>query len=134
MKKSAVAFIATFLFIVSLQPAALAANVIQDGNKRTPYGTMEGVIATNGGNSDYTWFYAETSIDSRYTMAETIAKLDIRANDTGALLSGESSSTPDGNYAICYADGSNRYGKLALFSTHEVIYTSSYVLYLDATY
>ena len=137
MKKAFVSVVLSLSLLLSLQSVAFAGGgTIKTDSKPTPYGTMNCEIGRSpGGDTEYEWFYAETSINSSYTMAETVAKLDVRDNDTGVLLDSQSNKEINGNSVVCGADGARApYRTYALFSTHEVTYTSSYVLYMSATY
>lgn len=121
--------------ILSLQSMAFASgrDPIKSGTKSTPYGDMEGNIYVIYRGVDGIWMYASTEIDSKYTMAEITCKLDVCANDTGELYDQGSETLEDANYVECFADGDPSLGTMALFSTHEVTYTRSYVLYLSTT-
>ena len=106
-------------------------NIIKAGTKSTPYGTLTGNILQTGTVNEWIWYGAETSINSNYSMALTYVKMDAIDNDTGALIQSDSDARYDKNYAFCDVDVDRTvYQDVTLYTTHEVTYTTSYVLYM----
>lgn len=117
-------------FVLSMQSVAFGLYIYEEDSKSTPYGDMYGTIGRSGTTPDYVWLFAQTSIDSDYTMAETVVKMEAQYTDTGDIIDSDSDRVRDDNFAECFVDVPTS-TDVTVFTTHEVTYTRSYVLYMS---
>lgn len=104
--------------------------------KTTPYGTMTGGIHFYISDPHNFEITACTSIDSKYTMAQVTVKMECIDNNTGKSLEADSKNAPEEtayntNFICSSHDHYYENGPIAVFTTHEVTYTTSYVLYMS---
>ena len=128
--------IATFIF--SVASTAYASHVgyeANDDTKSTPYGTLSGalyVYAGADGPQDYE-ITACTTIDSDYTMSRTTTKMECVDSRTGESIE-DRNSTSNSERNSNHCDLQHYHyvtGPITVYTTHEVTYTNSYVLYMS---
>lgn len=137
-RMGALALAATLVFSLSVPASAF---VLNQKSKSTAIGTIKGTVSVtdNANNHNCVSFLAETSVDSKYTMAQVVTKISCCNNDTGASLEFQ----PSNNYPSSTSKNrnENRCGHthndgqpIAVFTTHEATYNSSYALYMTSVY
>lgn len=124
----------TLLFSLTLNAGAVSST------KNTPYGTMRAEMSAGYDNLHgvdvVTWL--ETSIDSSVTMRKITYGIEVEYRDTGETIKTASFSYPNTNdtglvqweYAL---DQSKLDREIAVYSSHQVLYTDAYVIYLVDT-
>ena len=142
-KRIASAFLATLM----MATYCVSANASKMGDpisktKSTEYGTLKGEVwvyddVTSTGRIGWEPT-VRTSIDSKYTMAETVVDVECQYNDTGTYPSSNwcaHKKETNKNYAeVDMYFTAERGRKIAIHSTHGVTYNKSYSLYMVTTH
>lgn len=136
--KSRLYRLATLLVAVMLLFTLIPnAGAYQADTKSTPYGTMRASVS--GGYDDQHGVdivaYLETSIDSSVTMRKITHGIEAQYRDTGELIARNTYTYTNTNdtgqkWWDHSLDQTQLDRDIAIYTSHQVLYTNSYVIYL----
>lgn len=131
-------FVMVFTLAVVAQAADYPAGLVKSQGKPTPWGTMTGSIfyATSDewSTNPERLVIVETKIDSNRTMAEIKAEVECQDNSTGQTNPRWQNSSVQNNTNLTSTRvfmNPPKTSTMAVFTNHEVTYTSSVNLYMS---
>lgn len=140
LKTNAMRFVSPFVVLALCTALIPGASAADSDSKSTPYGTMNAYLSIGYDDQhgvDVTAFL-QTDIDSSVTMKKITHKIEAQYQDTGATIRSNTYTFNNTNdTGLTFWDVSLDQSKLdsgiTVYSTHQVLYTNAYVIYLVDT-